>query len=190
MEHYLTNMQLSIIDNLFIDKNKELTSLVGNLQITDVKEDQPFLVNTKRIKNQILLTPVTFEEPKITTHYQTTREVPPNYQQMWGGTQNINIVTVEFCFEGSEELFEYMPNGVGLTMGRFYQPSGNRVIVEVTVTTLDKAAVIAAAKEKMSATFDLINANNAQAKQWTASKEPVIDTLMAQKRKELNDFYS
>ena len=100
------------------------------------------------------------------------------------------MVTVDFPFEGSEELFQYMPSGVGLTMGRFYQPSGNRVSVQVTVTALDKNAVITEAKNKMSATFELINANNTQAKQWTASKEPMIDTLMAQKRKELNDFYS
>ncbi len=136
------------------------------------------------------MTPVTFEEPKITTHYQETRQVSPNYQQMWGGSQNVNIVTVEFPFEGSEELFQYMASGVPLTMGRFYQPSGNRVSIEVTITALDKTAVIAAAKEKMSATFDLINANNTHAKQWSASKDAAIDDLLIKKRKELNDFYS
>ncbi len=181
---------LSIIDNLYKTKEQELKQIVGNLQLSDVKEDGAFEATVKRIKKQILFTPVEFGEPSIAHHNSTTRQVEPNYQQMWGGTQEVLIVTVEFSFTGSTELFSAMPSNVGLSMGNVFQPYGSPISVEVTLTKLDKNAAIQEAKQQMATTFAVIEANNKQATTWSTSKEAIIDSLLEQKRKEIIDFYS
>jgi len=116
MSNYKTNMQLSIIDNLFRAKDQQLKQTAGNLQIRDVKDDNQFASTVQRIKQQVLLTPIVFGEPKISGHYQTTRQVPAHFQNPWGGTQEVFIVTVDFPFTGSYELLSYSPNGVQVPM--------------------------------------------------------------------------
>jgi len=45
-------------------------SLPINSTLSEVKEDEQFARTVKRIKEAILLKPVTFQEPKITGNYQ------------------------------------------------------------------------------------------------------------------------
>lgn len=123
--NYKTNMQLSIIDNLFKDRKQKLTTLAGNLQLNEVKQDSDFEATKQRIKQQVLLEPIVFGEPKITGHQHTTRHVPANFQNPWpmGSNQEVDIVTVDFPFTGSGELLEYYPNGISSKMGHIYQAS-------------------------------------------------------------------
>jgi len=194
MSNYVSPIQLRINSELFSSKQRELNELVGNLSLNDVKEDTQFARTTHRIKNAILLKPVTFQEPKITGNYQTEKTVPPNYQDMWGGKRQINIITVEFRFDGSPELFSYYPNNLSFGSSsnmRVYQPSGGNVIsVEVELPDLDKNKAINAAKAQMEMTFGLINGNNSQAEQWSKTIELTIDSMLAAKRKEIIDLYS
>ena len=190
MSNYLTNMQLPIIDNLYQQKQRELKQLAGNLQINDVKEDNRFEVTVKRIKQELLPVPITFGEPKLEGHYQTTRNVPPNYQNMWGGSQEVFIVTVSFPFTGSGELLSYTPHGVQVPLGHIYQSYGSTIDIEVELTKLDKAEALAKANENMKTTFAFAAANSQQVGQWAATFKLLIDSTLAARRKELLDFYS
>lgn len=190
---YLSPMQLRINSELFSSKQKELQQIVGNLNIKDVKEDEQFEKTTQRAKNSILLKPVTFQEPTIKGHYQTEKSFPPNYQNMWGGSRQINVITVEFKFEGSPELFAYSPNGLSFGSSsnmRVFQPDyGNSITVDVELATLDKNAALSTAKGQMEMTFGVINGNNQQIQQWNQSIEVAIENALAAKRKELIEFY-
>lgn len=193
MSNYVSPMQLRINSELFSSKQRELNELVGNLSLNDVKEDTQFARTTQRIKDAILLKPVTFQEPKITGNYQTEKTVPPNYQDMWGGKRQVNIITVEFRFDGSPVLFNYSPNNLSFGSSsnmRVYQPFGNVISVEVELPDLDKNKALNAARVQMEMTFGVINGNNAQAQQWSNSIEPTIDSMLTAKRKEVIDLYS
>lgn len=189
--HYLTIPNLQFIDFLFQERKKTLNELVAALQINDVKEDVCFVKTVERIKKQILLTPVTFGEPTISDQYETTRDVPPNSQQMWGGQQKVFNVTVDFPFTGSNELFENAPNNVsyGGSSMRVYQPGYNSVPIEVQITQLDKKIALSEAKRMMETTINMIAKSNPQVTQWNTSIEPVIDGMLNKKREELINFY-
>jgi len=190
MNNYLTNNQLPIISNLFIQKQKELTQIAGNLQIADVKEDRRFEATVNHLKQQLLLTPIVIGEPKISGHHQTRRNVPPNFQNLMGGVQDVFEITVEFPFSGSSELLGYMPSGIALPVGRIFQTFGNTIDIEVMLTKLDKVEALNTAKQDMSTTLAFVAANNMQAQQWAIKFEPIIINTLNQRRKELTDFYS
>ncbi len=190
MSHYKTNMQLRIIDNLFIEREKELKELIGNLQIENVNNDQAYNNTLDRIKRQILLNSVSFEEPKISGHYQETRQVQQSSHNLFGGAQQVFVITIDFSFSGSEELFDVYPNNTTVPMGRIYQPVGHNVSVEVTIPQLDKEKAISEAKSLMSTTFTIINANSTQAENWSKAKEPLIESMLQEQSKKLLDFYS
>lgn len=185
-----TIMQLHSLDGLFAEKERELKETIGNLQIGEVKDDNKFTATVKRIKQQILLTPVTIGEPKITGNEQTTRQVPYEHQGMLGPTQSINIITVEFSYTGSRELFDYRSGSGSLTMRRIYEPSYNTIPVEVELKELDKATALSNAKDEMATTLQLIKLNNPDVERWAATQSVLIEQMADKKRKELLDFYS
>jgi hypothetical protein len=192
MSSTLSTFELRINSELFESKRRELNHLVGNLKLNDVKEDADFDRTTKRIKNAIILKPVTFQEPKIADHSQIEKDFPPSYQNMFGGRRQVNMITVEFKFDGSPELFNYAPSSYSISgNSRVHQPDyGNSITVDVELPTLDKTLALNSAKDQMKTTFDIIQGNNNQVKQWTISMETTIETVLAAKRKELLDLYN
>lgn len=194
MSNCISIYQLPINLHLFSAQEKELKSEIGRLSLTDLKEDAQFERTTRRIKDTFLLKLVVFQgDPKITKNRQTEKVVQPNAEDMWGGTRLINIVTVEFYFEGSCELFEYSPNNItigGHSNSCVYRPSGNVIDVEIEQKLLNKDAAINAARDKMGMTFNVISSNNTQADQWNKNAALIIDSLLAARRKEITDLYS
>ena len=184
-----STFQLQTIRSLFDAKETELKDSIGNLQIGEVKEVNKFTATVKRIKREILLTPVKIGKPKITAHEQVTKPVPQQYQGMWGRSRTVNVIKVQFPYTGSRELFDYR-TGESLAMGTIYEPSGGTITVDVELQQLDKAAAISKAKEEMAITFKLIEQNNSDAEQWSAIQTPLIEQMADKKRKELLDFYS
>ncbi|MGI8636062.1 MAG: hypothetical protein ACR2KZ_11740, partial [Segetibacter sp.] len=85
--------------------------------------------------------------------------MPPNYNNLWGGPQTIQVITVEFPYTGSEELFNYR-TGESLSMGHIYEPSYRAISVEVQLPQLNKEQALSKAKQEMSITFELIRQNN------------------------------
>jgi hypothetical protein len=191
MSNALSAFELRINSELFLNKQKELNQLVGNLKLNEVKEDTQFAITNQRIKDAIILKSVTFQEPKIIDHSQLERNFPPSYHDLMGGRRQVNVVTVEFKFDGSPELFNYIPGNI--TIGgntRVYQPDYGKVItVDVELPTLDKALALNSAKEQMKTTFDIIQGNNNQVQQWNSTMETTIERALASKRKELVDLY-
>jgi hypothetical protein len=192
MSSSLSTFELRINSELFESKRRDLNQLVGNLKLNEVKEDAQFASTTQRIKDAILLRPVTFQEPKIADHSQIEKNFPPSYQNMFGGRRQVNVITVEFNFDGSPELFNYVPSSFSISgNSRVHQPDyGNTITVDVELPTLDKTLALNSAKDQMKTTFDIIQGNNSQAQQWSTSMEPTIESALATKRKELLDLYS
>ena len=183
-------MQLSSLSGLFVDRERELKQLIANLQINEVKDDNKFTATINRIKQQLLLTPVSIGEPKITGNQAKTQQVPPNYQNMWGGQRTMNVITVEFPFTGSAELFNYRSNGGSLSMHNIYLPSYNSISLDVQLAELNKEKALAKAKEEMATTLEVINQNNPDAERWSATQSVLIEQMADKKRKELLAFYS
>lgn len=186
-------LALPRINDLFLSKEKQLNTMVGNLQVKDVKNDSDYNTAVAKIKKEILLTPVSFQDPEIKGHRTGERSVGASYEYPWPRTKSFLIVTVNFSFTGSSELFQFAPNSLTFssTDTGVYQPDYNNVItVSVQVNELDKDQVKSRAREMMSTTFSLINQINPFADQWSLTKGPLIDELLRQKRKEILDFYS
>ncbi|MBS1780448.1 MAG: hypothetical protein JST70_14045 [Bacteroidetes bacterium] len=183
-------MQISVLDNLFQQREKEIKHAIGNLSINDVKEDGHFHASINRIKSRAILTPVTIGDPVIKNNRQEMRQVPSNYQMIFGGERAVNIVTVEFPVTGSHELFEYRANGGSLTLSNVYTPDYNSISMDIEVPALDKVQVMAAASKEINTTRELIAQNNPHAEAWSQQIGNKIDAIASAKRKELLDFYN
>ncbi len=193
MDNALPMLRLPNIRTLFSQKDQELSQELGDLQINDVREDIAFQATTKRIKNQVLLAPISFGEPIIKGHRSEQKTYPQSYQHMLGHAKDVLVVTVDFPFTGSSELFSFSPDNLSFSSSdtRVHQPDyGNTISIEVEVQQLDKLTVLSMAEAKMKTTFSLINQINPQAQQWSATKEPMIDAALQKKRAELVSFYS
>lgn len=193
MSDYRFPTQMHINTQLFSAKRNELKSLIANLQLNEVKEDEQFKNTVQKIKNATLLKPVVFDEPTINKNTTSTKEVGPNYNNPFGGKITLNVITVEFKFTGSSELFEYLPSN-GMSFGgsniRVFQPIGKSVFIDVELSSLDKELTIREAKAKMDLTRNVIAGNNSQLEPWNTSIEADIDSMAAAKRTELIKFYS
>lgn len=186
-----TLMQLTSLSNLFTDKQNLLKQTIGNLPLNAIKDDARFKATIARIKTDILLSPVTIGEPKIKSNRQETKKVSPNYQQMWGGQQTVNIITVEFPYTGSSELFKYRGSGGSLILDYIYLPSGSASIyIDIELEALNKEVALTAASKEIANTINLININNPQVESWSATQSVLIEQMAEQKRKELIELYS
>lgn len=175
---------------LFEEKSKEFKRLVSELDIDDVKLDKQFNATKSRIKKDILLKSVKFNQPVINKKPYTTQKRVDPYLNPMGGTKDVQVVTVDFPFnsDGSEELFTVIPIGVIFSQGEVYQPDGNSVPVEVEMDKLDKPLAISKTNQLMNTTFDIITKNNIQAEDWSKRMETIIDSRLEERRKELIDF--
>ena len=175
---------------LFQARNNQFSEMINSLKITDVKEEKVLKDTKERIKSQILLTPVLFELPKIVDDRTENRQMGPNYLNPLGGQQQVKIVTVEFPFTGSNELFGVSPDSVSFSDPTIYLPIGNSVPVEIVVEKLDKEEVLQKANKAMSLTKELIKDINPQIEGWSKRMENQIDEHLQAKRQELLDLYS
>lgn len=188
----LAMSQLRSILHLYPEKQQLLKELTGNLKPNDVKEDAAFQKTSERIKKAILLTPVTFGEPKILDHRIEEKHSPGNYQNPFPHKRQVTIVEVRFPFTGSEELFRHSPSAFSLTSSDtvVYQPDyDDSITVEAEIDKLDRDLALAKAKQMMTTTFSLVRQINPQAEGFTKNTEPHIDSLLAKRRDEVLNFY-
>ncbi len=183
--------QLRSLSYLTQEKEQELKEIVGNLKPNDL-DDSHFDHTLERIKGQVLLNPVTFDDPKIRDHRTEDRQMQGNAINPFPHRKQITIVDVEFPFEGSEELFSHSPNGYsfGGSGTRVYQPDyGNSITIEVEVDNLDKDLVLSRARQQMDTTFSLIKQINPSVESWSRTKESQIESMLKNKKDELDNFY-
>ena len=116
MTNYLNISRLPIIDfDLPKVKHDELDQLISNLKISDVENENVLNRTLNRIKDQILIRKVEFQEPKIKDNSSIIKDIKPHYDNPFGGRSQVYIVNVEIQFEGSLDLFNYCPNGYRFT---------------------------------------------------------------------------
>lgn len=181
--------QLYSIDNLFSERKKQIVEYLNNLKLVSIKDDNAFRSTMVRIKNSFLLEPVTIGEPKITGNRPLTKQMPPHYQNLWGGPQTFNQITVSFPYTGSSEVFSYRANG-SLVISIFYLPSGSSIEVDVLLPQLNKEQALSNARKEMAATIELIKLNNPSVEAWSANMSTFIEEQAVIKRKELLELYS
>ena len=102
----------------------------------------------------------------------------------------MQIVTVSFPVTGSHELFHYRANGGSFTLRDIHTPSYNEISMDIEMQTLDKAQAFAEAEKELEATRQLIAQNNFDIERWSQYMSEQIESMAAQKRKELLDLYS
>lgn len=189
--YYKVTVELPVISVLFKERMNKLSDISSRLSINDVQDDDDFSRVIENAKREVLLRPVTMSEPKIIADRQEKRQLPPGVHNMWGGPTQIHIITVGFPFDGSSELFSYMPEGiaVGGSEMRVYQPSGDMVLVDVELAKLEKFAAIGEAKSKMSTTKSAVKGNSDQAGEWNKKTVLTIVRTLEARRKELIDLY-
>jgi len=185
MAIFVSMRDLKSILDLQMKRQAELQTQVKRLELKDVKTDAVFNGTKEKIKHDILLRPVTIHEPKIKGHRVTEKP-------LIGGPGQLYVITVQYPFEGSPELFTCMPNNYmyGGSNPMVYLPNGNVIEVDVEAVALNKEQALNKAQSLMDTTFSLITGNNEQAKEWSERMEPGIETMLEAKRKELIEFYS
>lgn len=188
MNKYST-VDIPNLENLFSDKRSSIRGDIGNLQINDVREDAQFQNTVNRIVNYTQLEKVTIGQPVIVSHTQSIKDVPPNYNNVFGGQQKVYKVIVSFPVTGSRELFRYRTSG-SLAMRAVYVPSNSNITIEVQTVILDKVKVLNEASEEISTTRQLIEQNNAHVDHWNKSIEEDVKQQLDDKRRELIAFYS
>lgn len=193
MRNILSIFELPRINDLFSNKERELLESVGNLQLKDVKEDIDYNNTIRRIKKNILLSKVIIQAPEIKEHHIEQVSFNGTYGNPFPHKKNLFIVTVNFPFIGSSQLFQYAPSNLTFSTSDtgIYQPDYDNVIaVTIQIETLDKSQVQVKAKALMNTTFSLINQNNSLVEQWSLAKESIIGNILQQKRAEILEFYN
>ena len=141
MTNYNSYSGLPIVDYEYAkNKRKQLDELINNTTLKEIENEDQFQKTLLIIKNKILLKPVKFDTPKISSHFQTEKDFPATYDYPFPGKRKVFVVTVDINFIGNKELFKYAPNGYSISSSDFpyiFQPSDDKVKIEVEVPNLD-----------------------------------------------------
>lgn len=193
MNSGITMRGLPDIRELFSQKNQELIRELGYLKLADVDDNAHFQATRQRIRNRILLTPVTFSEPVAIKQWPSKKKVPPDSHHREPRIINILVVKVHFPFLGSPELFGFAPHHVHIHPhdSTVLQPDAdNKIFVDVEVEHLDKTVILNKAKEIMHTTFSLIRQINPHAKEWSDHKSPHLDSALEERKTEIIGLYA
>jgi hypothetical protein len=161
------------------------------LKLIDVKDDTAFEKTTSKIKEKILLTPVTIKEPSL-VDYKFEERPLTHIQQLNGGNPNHYLHNIIFIFTGSADLFQYTPeSGFSFTSSDhgIIEPVANALLVEVDLPELNPNQALAEARKLTRMNFEFIEKNNASIKQWLVVIEKRIDEQLKQKRIELINLF-
>src|SRR5690606_3605614 len=113
------------IQELFDESEELLNEIVDLMKIDEVRSDEAFEKTTEKVRNRLLLTPVSFGEPYIIEDRRGYR----------GGSidgEDCFVVTVAFPFTGSSEIIGSRPTtGDAFPDGHLYKAYGNTVPIEV-----------------------------------------------------------
>jgi hypothetical protein len=194
MTDYLPHSNLPVIDFDFPkQKNDELENHINNLKLSDVDSDLKFKSTLQTIKNRFLLKTVSFDDPKIIDHYQTEKDFPSSYENPWGGKRKIFVIKVEIKFTGDTELFQYKPNGYNYGGNEdpfIYQPSGNKILLEIETFNIDdKQKIFSDVQGKMGLTYKFIDSNNKFIEKWNSSIDSVLENKLHSHKERLEKLY-
>ncbi|WP_417369221.1 hypothetical protein [Flavobacterium beibuense] len=167
--------RLSLSD-LFQEKIREIPSLINNLKYRDIGDDASFNESTKKIKNEILLSPVIIGEPKFVDY-----EYERNY-----------IHEISFPYEGDRELFSYTPDNFSYLSsdhGIIVPTYDDSITIYVELSEISPKKAVDEAKSLMRLTIDLAEKNYEAISNWNYAIEKRIDNDLEEKRNELERIF-
>lgn len=187
MNNFTSPYDLPYLNDFKRERELKINSLINNLKLNEVKDDQVFLKTQERIKKNILIEPVEIGDPKL-NDYEYQEKSLSFEQQLIGGSKNHYIHKILFPIKGNYELISYKPES-GFTYHSsdhgLILPYGNTLIVEVDLPELNPDRAIIEANKYLSMTIQFVNSNNTSVKLWNTNIEQRIDELLNQKREEL-----
>jgi hypothetical protein len=190
MTTFILPTQLPSLYELQKVRESKIKFLINNLKYQDTKSDDVFDRTKKKIKKEILLTPVVFNEPSFLDHTYEERSVSfPN--QLTGGARDHYVHNISVIFNGDRELFNYIPNNFsfGISERGIVQPDYNQILIDIDLPELNPNLAIQNAKSMLSSTYRLIEMNNSVIAEWSKNVEKRIDDQLDLKRKELENLF-
>ncbi|CAG5082223.1 hypothetical protein [Parvicella tangerina] len=186
--NFISPYNLPFFSQLKTQREAMINSLVNNLKINDVRDDEKFAQTTTRIKHAVLIKKVVFGEPKCIDHEYEEKPLNIQQQLVGGFSKDHYIHQIEFPFTGDTELFNHTPEkGFSyLSSDRgLILPNYNKLTVYADLPELNPTKAIAEARGFLSMTTQFVNANNASIDNWEVSVTQRIDRQLQQKREEL-----
>lgn len=190
--NFKTCINLPFLSNLFQEKTSQLPILVNNLKLKDVDEDTIFEQTIKSIKEEILLTPIVFEDPTIIDYKYHQQE--PNLQQLMFGNPSKDryVFEIKYPFSGNIKLFGKSFDGMSIDMsssGIIEPQSTDSIIIYAELFSLKPEEAVQLANKHIKMTKYIANETSNRAITWNSSMENHIDTLLTNKRIELRNLF-
>lgn len=182
--------RLPRIQDSLTAREAKINMLVNNLRIADVQEDSTFQLNKKRIKDQILLKPVHFDEPKIVDSQYSERHVSWE-DQLNGVSRQVYTFQVSVPFSGNSDLIShacaspvYGSSDKGIVI-----PNWNSIILYVQLSADEPEQAKEEARKDLAPTIQNAESNNATVENWNRTVEIKIDQALDFRRADLIQKY-
>lgn len=183
-------LHLPQFQSVLDERESKINTLVNNLKIVDVKEDTAFQANAKRIKDQVLLKPVSFEEPKIIDYQYSERQVSWT-DQMNGASRHQYTFEVTVPFSGDSDLISHAcaNPSFGSSERGIITPNWNNITLYVHLSADEPEQAKERAKADLIPTARNAESNNATVEAWNRAVEARIDQALNTKRTDLIQKY-
>lgn len=185
---YLHPNTLRDNSEIFNSRAQQLPTLVNNLKLKDVEEDEAFEKTKKRIKDTILIKPIVLSEAKFIDFEYKQKEVRME-QRFFGNPSSDNYIhEIRIPFEGDRELFVHSFNGMSYSSsdhGVIKPQSSSYATVYAELSELSPEKAISSAESLFKLTKYIGESNSKLAENWNAAMEQQIDQKLEAKRDEL-----
>jgi len=183
-------LRLPRFQDVLDERESKINTLVNSLKIADVKEDTAFQANRKRIKEQVLLKPVSFEEPKIIDYQYSERQVS-FVDQMNGTSRHAYVFQISVPFSGNSELISHAcaSPSFGSSERGIITPGWNGITLYVNLSADEPEQAKIRANQDLIPTIRNAESNNATVEVWNRTLEAKIDQALNTKRTNLIQKY-
>ncbi len=123
-------IDLDLAKNLITEIDREINSL----KYSNLKTEEGFTTELKRLQQKVSLSPVEFSKPEIINHRAEEKLMSTDHRSQYGGKTQTYIITVKVGFKGSPILFNYRPNGFQYSSSvepLIQQPSGDAIYLDI-----------------------------------------------------------
>lgn len=164
---------------------------VNQLKYKDVEEDDTFLKTSVRIKKNILLEEIVFQEGQF-IDFEYTERIPRLEQQFFGPvSKDVYNHQVRFNFAGTSELLWHSAEGSSYSASDHgvIKPTSNSITVYVELPELNPERAILEGEKIIRFTKNTAENSNRQIKVWNPGVEQRIDEQLAAKREDLRRIF-
>jgi|GEM_PF-2763892 len=187
--NYFNPFQMGHLSQFLSERSKKINSLVNKLKFQDVEQDDTFESRKQRIKDEILITPVSIDAPVFKDFEHEERDIKPQQRFFDSQPSRDNYVhEVSFPYTGSRELFDYVSSGYSTYSsdhGLIKPSTSNSISVYVDLGEISPEIAVNKSQSLMRLTKEIVERNSNEVKIWNTSIEKHIDEVMEAKRDEL-----